>query len=134
MLIIKKSWTNTGFSAEQPSKDQESGGGRQVTKFMEIDGVIREVNAENNVVIIRRREKGDIDMEGKDKNQLEGYEGEKSGTDDGIAFDFKRKWVEGKTTSANKEGNPNVNLEDKIEVGSKNGLGASSGIQARQTL
>ncbi|KAL8128213.1 hypothetical protein AgCh_014971 [Apium graveolens] len=118
----QKSWTCAGssFSQEQPNTDHDT----RITKFMEIDGVVREVNAVNSAVVIKGRETRDMDMGDKDKNQLEGFEGDGKGMDEVVAFENKRKRVEGNLNLENKEDKNAASLENNIEVGPKNGFGA----------
>lgn len=131
--VENKTWTNKDFPSEHSNTSQGRGGGRQEAKFMEIDGVVREV-ADNSALTIKRRENGDMGMGDKIKNQLEAFEGEKNGMNEVIAFDSKRKRVEGKVRQENKEEKNILSLENKIDVGSKNGSVAGTGLQARQTL
>lgn len=73
-------------------------------------------------------------MGDKDKNQLEEFEGTEKGMDEVVAFENKRKRVEGILGLENKEDKNSATVADNLEFGPKNGFGAGSGFQARQTL
>ncbi|KAL8135721.1 hypothetical protein AgCh_010378 [Apium graveolens] len=88
-----KAWTSKSTSSEQSNTDHGRSGGQKDTKFMEMDGVVREFGAENSALTIKGHTNGDIDMGEKFKKQLEGFEGVDSGLNEGISFESKRKRV-----------------------------------------
>lgn len=57
-----RAWTSTSVATGQSNIDQGKGGGQKDAKFMEIDVVTREVDADNNAITIKGRETWDTDM------------------------------------------------------------------------
>lgn len=117
-----KTWTSeSGNSGKEPTAD------RTAAKFMEIDGIVREIDGDQDVVTVKGREiRGGKDSQ--DQKQLENISGDNQGGKIVVVMDSKRKRLEEDFQG----GIIGANDKQDIEVVSKNGLQVGSGIQAHQ--
>lgn len=109
-------------------------GGNYATRFMEVDGVVTEINGDRDGINVKSRVSREVDTGNQFENQLENFMGGKGGGKEIEITDSKRKRVEEILTGDFIGENDTQIIEDKSKNGSKNGQGVGSGFQAHQTL
>lgn len=121
--------TNTSQGASNTSH----GDGGRDPRFMDVDGVLREIRGDDEAVRIVTRDKGDTDTVNQEQDQRDAVE-DNLIVNEKVIFDPKRRRIETDFPDEhiNQESTPVAGLE--INNGSKNGLLAGTGLQARQTL
>lgn len=131
-----KVWDHKSFQSESSNSGHGTEEDRYTAKFMEVDGTVREINGDNDMVNVKTREIRDTNIGNQSQNQLEIISGGSVGEKQVFVLDSKRKRVEehahlqGETVGANDQ----MDTDKQQVLVSKNDQKVGSGSQAHQTL
>lgn len=126
-------WSHKSYKSESSNSGQGDGDERYAAKFMDVDGVVRKISGDNDVVSVKAREIRKVDAGIQIQDQLETILGDNVGGKEFAVLDSKRKRVDENLKGVNIGDYDNDSVMDKQELGSKNGQKVGSGLQAHQT-
>lgn len=129
-----KTWSSGGTSSGTSNTSKEGGGELYAARFMEVDGMVTEINGDGDVVKVIERESRNGDNVNKIQNQMEIYMGGKEKEREVVVTDSKRKRVNEISDGGFVGDNDNLSVHENSKNGSKNGQVVGSVIQAHQSL
>lgn len=120
-----------GTSSGTSNTSKEGGGELYAARFMEVDGMVTEINGDGDVVKVIERESRNGDNVNKIQNQMEIYMGGKEKEREVVVTDSKRKRVNEISDGGFVGDNDNLSVHENSKNGSKNGQVVGSVLQAQ---